>query len=82
MTQLRTQELVDEISILMAKLNFGFEEVQDLDVTRRKLYLEKVNELFGKKDNPPPTKHDPFPATVGERRQVEANKERFKMEKK
>ncbi len=43
---MRKKELVDEISILMAKLNFGYEEAMNLDVETRKMFLDRIQELF------------------------------------
>jgi hypothetical protein len=46
---MRKKELVDEISVLMAKLNFGYEEAMRLDIETRQMFLDRVQELFGDK---------------------------------
>lgn len=47
--QIRKKEVVDEISILTAKLNFGYQEARELDIETRRMYLDRVQELFGNK---------------------------------
>lgn len=51
----------------MAKLNFGYEEVRKLDIRTRDIYLNKIQELFGDKNNP----NNPHPKNPFQKQQDE-----------
>lgn len=47
--RMRKKEVVDEISLITAKLNIGYEEARSFDIETRHMYIERVQEMFGDK---------------------------------
>jgi len=76
------REIATEIAVICAKLNFTKTEVKQMTLPERKLYLEIVSELFGKKEQQPQRPHNTdeerFPLSHTDKKRVEANTNKFK----
>ena len=72
---MRKKELVDEISVLMAKLNFGYEEAMNLDVETRKMFLDRIQELFSQDKKS--QQQSPQAISKKDKEFLKSNQERF-----
>jgi len=72
---IRKKELVDEISVLMAKLNFGYEEAMNLDIETRRMFLDRIQEMFSQ-DNKK-SQQTPQPISKKDKEFLKNNQERF-----
>jgi hypothetical protein len=70
-------ELASEIAVICAKLHFTMTEVKNLTIQERRMYLDKIQEMFGKKDQQPqqpsPQRSDEerFPLSPADKRMIE-----------
>lgn len=77
-------ELASEIAVICAKLNFTKSDVESLTIQQRKLYLDKIQEMFGKKEptpqhgaQQPKSIDDRFPMSPGDQNLANMHKNRF-----
>ena len=75
---IRKKEVADEISLLTTKLNFGYEEARSIDIETRRIYIERIQELFGDKKQ----QGSDQPISEKEKALLSKNQERFGKGKK
>jgi len=76
--KLRKKELVNEISLITAKLNFSYEEARSLDIETRTMYLDRITEMFESKQQ----QANNQPLSKKEKEFIQSNQERFGKGKK
>lgn len=74
-------DLASEIAVISAKLNFTKTEIERMTIQERRLYISKIQDMFGKKDpsHQPSGKSmdDRFPMSQSDKKLVEMHQNRL-----